>query len=194
MCRTMSGSRTPPEGCEAPDQGSCQASRRWHQHRKPWRRSDAQPAAEQPLDRYKWRTSACLAPRAVKMAAPQGKGQNREARHLRLLSLPRFNTVPDDRSRDQSSTGQEGRTRPGSLRRIFPYLRSVSEPGTGGGSARTAVRKVGSNAERRRPSIGSFLTSFSRRISRVLGDEPETEGGESGRRFPSRVHLMSDRR
>lgn len=182
MYRTMSGSRTPPEGCEDPVQGSRPTSHRWHQYRKPWRRSDGEPAPEQPLDRYKWRTSACLAPRAVKMAAPKAKGQNREARHLRLLSLPRFNAVPDDCSGDQSSAGQEGRPRPGSLRRIFPYFRSMSEPGTGGGSGRTPVRKVGSDAERRRPSISGFLTSFSRRIGRVLRDEPETEGGQSGRR------------
>ncbi|XP_041804426.1 ras GTPase-activating protein nGAP isoform X2 [Chelmon rostratus] len=180
----MSGSRTPPEGCEDPVQGSRPTLHRWHQYRKPWRRSDGEPAPEQPLDRYKWRTSACLAPRAVKMAAPKAKGQNREARHLRLLSLPRSSAVPDDCSGDQSTAGQEGRPRPGSLRRIFPYFRSMSEPGTGGGSGRTPVRKVGSDAERRRPSISGFLTSFSRRIGRVLRDEPETEGGQSDVKGP----------
>ncbi|XP_070830418.1 ras GTPase-activating protein nGAP isoform X3 [Chaetodon trifascialis] len=178
----MNGSRTPPEGCESPVQGACRASHRWHLYRKPWQRSDARPAPEQPLDRYKWRTSACLAPKAGKMAAPEGRGQNREARHLWLFSLPRFNPVPDDRSEDESCTGQDGPTRPGSLHRIFPYLRSMSEPGSGSG--RTAVRKVGSNAERRTPSISSFLSSFSRRISRVLGDQPEAEGGESDVKGP----------
>ncbi len=182
MCWTMSERRAPPEGCESPVQGPCQASYRWHHYRKPWQRSDPQPAPEQPLDRYKWRTSACLAPRAAKMATPKGKEQNTEPLHLRLLSLPRFNPVPNDRSGDQSSAGHEGQMRPSSLRRIFPYLRSMSEPGTGSSPGRTAVRKVGSDAERRAPSVSNFLTSFTRRISRVLRDQPETEGGESGRR------------
>ncbi|XP_076601564.1 ras GTPase-activating protein nGAP isoform X3 [Chaetodon auriga] len=180
----MNGSRTPPEGCESPVQGSCQASHRWHHYRKPWRRSDTRPVPEQPLDRYKWRTSACLAPKAGKMAAPKGRGQNREARHLWLFSLPRFNPASYDQSEDQSSTGQDGPTRPGALHRVFPYLRSMSEPSTGSGSGRMAVRKVGSNAERRTSSISSFLTSFSRRISRVLGDQPEADGGESDVKGP----------
>lgn len=189
VCWTMSGSRTPPEGCEGPVQGPCQASYRWHHYRKPWQRSDPHPAPEQPLDRYKWRTSACLAPRAAKMATPQGKGQSRERPHLQMLSLPRFNT--NDRGGDQSSAGQEGQTRPSSLRRIFPYLRSMSEPGTGSDPGRTAVRKVGSDAERRTPSVSSFITSFSRRISRVLRDQPETEEGESGRRDNIYLVLLS---
>nr|XP_046263427.1 ras GTPase-activating protein nGAP isoform X2 [Scatophagus argus] len=174
----MSESRTLPEGCEGPVQSPCQASYRWHRHRKPWQRPNPQPAPEQPLDRYKWRTYGCLAPRAAKMAVPQGKGHDREPHHLRLPSLPRFNTT------DQFSTGHEGQTGSGSLRRIFPYLRSLSEPGTGRDTGRTALRKVGSDAERRAPSIGSFLTSFSRRISRVLRDEPQTEGGESDVKGP----------
>lgn len=165
MCWTMSGCRPLPEGCEDPIQGPRQASRRWHRYRKSWQRSDPQPAPEQPLDRYRWRTSACLAAR--------------EPLHLRMFSLPRFNTAQDDRAGDQA---QEGLTRPGSLRRIFPYFRSMSEPGASSGPGRTAVRKVGSDAERRTPSISSFLSSFSRRISRVLRDGPEPEGGESGRR------------
>ncbi|XP_044075622.1 ras GTPase-activating protein nGAP isoform X3 [Siniperca chuatsi] len=172
----MSGSKTPPEGCEGPVQSPCKAPSRWHHYRRPWQRTDPRPAPEQPLDRYRWRTSACLAPRAAKMAAPRGKGQNTEPLHLRLLSLPRFNTAPNDRSRNQPSTGYEGQTRTGSLPRIFPYFRSLSEPGTGSDPGRTAIRKVGSDAERRAPSVSSFLTSFSRRISRVLRDQPEPEG------------------
>lgn len=183
MCWTMNGGRTPPEGCESPVQGPCQASHRWHHYRKSWQRSDPQPSPEQPLDRYKWRTSACLAPRAAKMAAPKGNGQNRESLHRRLLSLPRFSTVRHDQSGDESSTGHEGPARTGTLRRIFPYFRSMSEPGTGSGPARTAVRKVGSDAAQRASSISSFISSFSQRISRVLRDEPQTEGAESGRTF-----------
>ncbi|XP_033506461.2 ras GTPase-activating protein nGAP isoform X2 [Epinephelus lanceolatus] len=168
----MSGSRSPPEGCEGPVQSPHQASYRWHYYRKPWQRSESQPAPEQPLDRYKWRTSAHLA--TAKMAAPEAKGHNTEPLHLRLLSLPRFNIISHDRSRDQPPTGpHEGQTGSGSLRRIFPYLRSMSEPGTGSGPERTLARKGGS--ERRAPSVSGFLTSVSRRISRVLRDQPETE-------------------
>ena len=183
VCWTMNGGRTPPEGCESPVQGPCQPSHRWHHYRKSWQRSDPQPASQQPLDRYKWRTSACLAPRAAKMAAPKGNGQKRESRHRRLLSLPRFSTIRHDQSGDESSTGHEGPARTGTLRRIFPYLRSMSEPGTGSGPARTAVRKVGSDAAQQASSISSFISSFSQRISRVLRDEPQTEGAESGRTF-----------
>ncbi|GAA6228354.1 ras GTPase-activating protein nGAP isoform X1 [Lates japonicus] len=167
----------PPEGCEGPVQGPRQASYHWQHYRKPWQRSDPQPAPKQLLDRYKWRTSARLAPRASKMSpTPEGGGHGAEPLHLRLLSLPRFGTVRDHRA-------HEGPARPGSLRRIF--FRSMSEPGTGGGPERAALRKVGSDAERRAPSVSSFIQSFSRRISRVLRDEPETDGGESGRRdFP----------
>uniref|UniRef100_UPI0037E81712 ras GTPase-activating protein nGAP isoform X3 n=1 Tax=Semicossyphus pulcher TaxID=241346 RepID=UPI0037E81712 len=170
----MSGSRTLPEGCQGPVQGPCQASYRWHHYRKHWQRSDPQPAAEQPLDRYKWGTSACLASKAAKMAAPEGKGHNKEPRHLRLLSLPRFHTVPE------SSPGHEGEPRTRSLRRIFPYFRSMSEPGTGSDPGRTG----GDDTGRIAPSVSSFLTSFSRRVSRALRDEPETEAGESDVKGP----------
>ncbi|XP_040911612.1 ras GTPase-activating protein nGAP isoform X4 [Toxotes jaculatrix] len=177
----MSGSNTHPEGIEGPVQAPCQALYRWHHYRKPWQRSDPQPASEQPLDRYEWRTSARLAQRAAKMSPPEGKGHSTEPLHLRLLSLPRFSTVPDNRSRDRS---QEGPSRPGSLRRIFPYLRSMSEPGTGNGPEKTALRKVGSDADRQPPSVSGFFSSFSRRISRILRDEPEAGGGESDVKGP----------
>ncbi|XP_018534493.1 ras GTPase-activating protein nGAP isoform X3 [Lates calcarifer] len=172
----MSGSVAPPEGCEGPVQGPRQTSYRWQHYRKPWQRSDPQPAPKQLLDRYKWRTSARLAPRASKMSpTPEGGGHGAEPLHLRLLSLPRFSTVRDHQA-------HEGPARPGSLRRIF--FRSMSEPGTGGGPERAALRKVGSDAERRAPSVSSFIQSFSRRISRVLRDEPETEGAESDVKGP----------
>ncbi|XP_030258880.1 ras GTPase-activating protein nGAP isoform X2 [Sparus aurata] len=60
----------------------------------------------------------------------------------------------------------------------------MSEPGTGSGPARTAVRKVGSDAAQRASSISSFISSFSQRISRVLRDEPQTEGAESDVKGP----------
>lgn len=183
MRRTMSGSRSPPDGCEGPVQSPRQASYHWHHYRKPWQRSDPRQAPQQPLDRYKWRTSAHLA--TAKTDAPEGKGYDAEP--LQPLSLPRFDVAPHDRSGDGPSAGlQEGQTRIGSLRRIFPYFRSTSEPGTGSGPERTAVRKGGS--ERRAPSsVSGFFTSVSRRISRVLRDQPEPE--ESGRR--DHVHLGS---
>ncbi|KAI3374359.1 hypothetical protein L3Q82_005965 [Scortum barcoo] len=194
----MSGCRAPPEGCEGPVQGPCQASYHWHHYRRPWQRSDPRPAPEQPLDRYKWRTSACLAPRSAKMAALKGKEQNTEPLHLRLLSLPRFTAAPEDQS-----GGQEGSPRPSSLRRIFPYFRSMSEPGAGSDPGRTPVRKVGSDADRRTPSVSSFFTSFSRRISRVIRDQPQTEAAESasvksvcraGGQRKSSVNVQSARR
>ncbi|XP_056247401.1 ras GTPase-activating protein nGAP isoform X3 [Seriola aureovittata] len=178
----MSGSSVPPAGSEGPVQGPCQASYRWHHYRKPWRRSDPQPGPEQLLDRYKWRTSARLAPRAAKQSPPEGKGHSAEPLHLRLLSLPRLSTAAaPDRSRVRA---HEGQARTGSLRRIFPYLRSMSEPGAGDDPERPALRKVGSDAERRTSSVSSFIHSFSRRISRVLRDEPETDAGESDVKGP----------
>nr|XP_020513879.1 uncharacterized protein LOC110002593 isoform X1 [Labrus bergylta] len=158
----MSGSRPPPDG----RQGSCEASYRWHHYRKRWQQSDPQQAPERPLDRYRWRTSACLASGAAKMAAPEGKGHDREAPRLRLLGLQRSSPAPE------STSGHEEQSRTMSLRRIFPYFRSVSEPGAGGESGRRA------------PSVSSFITSFSRRISRVLRDEAETEAGESDVKGP----------
>lgn len=178
MYWTMSDSRTLPEGWGGPVQGPLY---RWRHYRKPWQRSDPYPVPEQPLDRYKWRTSARLALRAGNMADPEGKEQNTERPHLRLLSLPRFNTISHDSRGDQPHEGQT-RAGSGSLRRIFPYLRSMSEPGTGNHLERTALRKVGSDAEQRASSVSSFISSFTRRISRVFRDEPEPAGDESGRR------------
>ncbi|XP_068605448.1 ras GTPase-activating protein nGAP [Brachionichthys hirsutus] len=165
----MNRGRTPPEGCE----DLVQVPYHWHHHRTP-----RQPAPEQPLDRYKWNTYACLAPTATNMAAPKGKGQSRERLSSRLLSLPRF--IADDRSGDQPSTGNGGQTRPGTLRRIFPYLRSMSEPGPDGHQG----REVGSESERRGTPISNFLASFYRRIGRVLRDDPDAQSGESDVKGP----------
>lgn len=168
MCWTMSDSRTVPEGWGGPVQGPLY---RWRHYRNPWQRSEP----EQPLDRYKWRTSARLAPRAAKMADAEGREQHTEQ--------PRFNTISHDRRANRPHEGPAGA---GSVRRIFPYLRSMSEPGTGNHPDRPSLRKVGSDGERRASSVSSFISSVTRRISRVLRDEPEPEpgpaGDESGRR------------
>lgn len=111
------------------------------------------------------------------MAAPEGRERHRELANLRQLSP------------HQSSTGSEGQPRLSSLRRIFPYLRSMSEPGTGGRSRRMEFQRVGSDTERRALSVSSLLTSFSRRFSRVLKDE--SEPGESGRKEHVHVHVDS---
>ncbi|XP_044224347.1 ras GTPase-activating protein nGAP isoform X2 [Thunnus albacares] len=166
----MSGSKTPPEGSEGPVQGPRQALYHWHRYKKPWRRESG---PERPLDRYKWRTSARL--------APEGKGHSAEPRQLKMLSLPRFSTAATPV--DQTSA------RTGSLRRILPFLRSMSEPGTTTAATtsdpeKTALRKAGSDAERRAPSVSSFITSFQRRISRVLRDEPEPAGPASDVKGP----------
>lgn len=150
----MSGGRNPPEGSEALVLGPCEASYSWHHHRKRWRTPDPLPPPQQPLDRYKWRTAACLAPRGGRMASSEGL-------HPRLLSLPRFFSVPE------STSNPEDQPRSRSLRGGRPYTRSVSEPGGGEGGGRA-------------PSISSFITALSRRISRVLAQEPAA--GESGRR------------
>ncbi|XP_078121269.1 ras GTPase-activating protein nGAP isoform X1 [Sander vitreus] len=153
----MSARRSPPEGCEGPVQSPHHALYHWPRYRKPWRRSDLPPQApEQPLDRYKWRTSAHL-------AGAEGKGHDTERLLPRLLSLPRFSGAERDFSRDRQA--------------MFPYLRSLSEPGTGRGPGeRTAGRKMGS--ERRAPSVGRFLNAVSRRIGRVLRDQPETPASD----------------
>lgn len=172
--RTMSGSRYPPESCEDQVHGPLY---RWRHYRKPSQRSDPY-TAQQPLDRYKWRTSASLALKAAKMAECEGREPNTERPYLQLLSLPRFSTVPHDG--DKCHEGPV-RTGAGSLHKIFPYLRSVSEPGTGERPGKAVFRKVGSDAERAAPSVSSFFSSFSRRIIRVLRDEPGP-AGQCGRR------------
>ncbi|XP_041658567.1 ras GTPase-activating protein nGAP isoform X3 [Cheilinus undulatus] len=157
----MSGSRSPPEGRRTPSE----ASNHCHRYRKRMQSSDPQPAPERALDRYKWTTSACLAPRPAKMAAHEGERCYRGAGHLRQLSLPRFSPAPD-------SPGHEEQSRTRSLSRVFPYFRSMSEPSTGG------------DPGRRPSSVSSFITAVSRRISRVLRDETETGAGESDVKGP----------
>ncbi|XP_035491439.2 ras GTPase-activating protein nGAP isoform X2 [Scophthalmus maximus] len=163
----MRGSGAPPEGGGAPVLGPRQASYRWHRYRKPRGRSDPQPAPEQLLDRYKKRTSGRPAPRATDTSPPEVEG---------------LSAAPSDRSGDRS---HDGPARPGPLRRILPYLRSVSEPGTTTGPERTALRKAGSDGDRRRaPALSSFIRSLSRRIGRVVGAEPEPDGAESDVKGP----------
>lgn len=148
--------------------GSAAVQNPWPRYRAPWRR----PLP--PLHRYEYEHADT--------PPPEGKGPSAaaaEPRHLRMLSLPRLGAGARD--------GASG----GSLRRIFPYLRSMSDPN--GATATAAdperraapLRKAGSDAERRTPSVSSFIHSFSRRISRVLRERPDGEEAaatESGRR------------
>ncbi|XP_071389039.1 uncharacterized protein, partial [Centroberyx affinis] len=122
-------------------------------YRKPWQRADSQHAPRRPLDRYEWRTSARLTPGADE-TADQGAGGRREP-----LGPPGVSA---------EHGGRGGRGGPGSLRRLIPFLRSLSEPGTGGGSDRPPLRKAESDAERSGPWAGGRLTSWSRRIGRAL--------------------------
>lgn len=145
----------------------------WHFYRRPWRRTNTPPASEQLLDKYKWETSARQAPRSAGTSTPEGKAQTMEPSHRRLLSLPRFGTLPNPKKR----SGE-----PGALQRIF--LRSMSEPGANNDNNREPLRKVESVAERSTPSVSSFFSSLSRRIGKVLREEgggSEDEGGEDGR-------------
>lgn len=154
----MSGSGSPPEGLQGPVQPS---PPRWRRYRKPWRVFEPQPGPEQPLDRYQWSTN---------------EDQNLELPHL--FGLLKTSTLPRRQNQNQEH---------GSLRRIIPFFRSMSEPGATGGSDGPPVQKAGSVAERRTPSISSFMRTLSRRLSRVLRDEPEPE---SGRRMqPLYVHV-----
>ncbi|KAM4729031.1 uncharacterized protein FYW61_011813 [Anableps anableps] len=162
----MSGRGTPPGGLEGPVQPGLY---RWHRYRKPWRVFEPQPCSEQPLDRYQWRTS---------------EDQNLERPHL--FGLLKTSTLPRRRNQNQDPDKH------GSLRRIIPFFRSMSEPSATGGSDRTPVRKADSDAERRTPSVSSFISTLSRRISRVLRDEPEPESGRRMRRFTFMVLLLSE--
>lgn len=148
---TMSGSGTLPEGLEGPVQPG---PYRRHLYRKPWRTFEPEPGSEQPLDRYQWRTSG-----EQNLERPQ------------LFGLLKTSTLSRQRNQNQDPDKH------GSLRRIIPFFRSMSEPGATGGSDRTPLRKAGSDAERRAPSVSSFISTLSRRISRVLRDEPEPESG-----------------
>lgn len=146
-----------PEGSDGRVQASCQDSYRWFHHRRSWQRSRLHLSAQQPLDRYEWTTSVRLVPTLANVAAPEGGGQTRDWRWLH-----RSSTVPANQTRADSG------------RRIFPYLRSTSEPtpeSTGGG-------EVGSHGGCR-ASTNNLFSTISQKISRVLLDRP---GPESGRR------------
>ncbi|KAM4556050.1 ras GTPase-activating protein nGAP isoform 1-T1 [Fundulus diaphanus] len=147
----MSGSGSPPAGPEAP---APPAATRWHHYRRPWKVLEVQPGPEQPLDRYQWRTS---------------QDQNPERPHL--FGLLKTSTLPRPRRQNRN----QDPNKQGSLRRIVPFFRSVSEPGAGGGAER-----AGSDAERRAPSVSSFISTLSRRISRVLREEPQPESDVKG--------------
>ncbi|XP_014910423.1 ras GTPase-activating protein nGAP isoform X4 [Poecilia latipinna] len=150
----MSGSGTPSEGLEGPVQPG---PYHWHLYRKPWRAFEPEPGSEQPLDRYQWRTS-----------------EDHNLERPQLFGLLKTSTLPRRRNQNQDPDKH------GSLRRIIPFFRSMSEPGAAGGSDRTPLRKAGSDAERRAPSVSSFISTLSRRISRVLRDEPEPESDVKG--------------
>ncbi|XP_069367456.1 ras GTPase-activating protein nGAP isoform X3 [Paralichthys olivaceus] len=160
------------DGFKGPIQCPCQTSYHWHHYRKPWWRSDHQP--EQLLGRYKWRTSARLAQRAANTSSPEVKGHSVRPHHL-LSSGAVTNVRSEDRFHD-------GPVTPGSLHRILPFLRSMSEPSTGDSPERTALRKTGSDADRRSPFVRSFIRSFTRSIG--IRDDPETDGGESDIKGP----------
>ncbi|KAK5608358.1 hypothetical protein CRENBAI_026879 [Crenichthys baileyi] len=152
----MNESGISPEGHEGPVQPGLY---RWHHYRKPWRVFEPQPGPEQPLDRYQWRTS---------------EDQNLECPHL--FGLLRTRTLPRPRNQNQN----QDLNKHGSLHRIIPFFRSMSEPGATSGSQGTLLRKAGSDAEHRAPSVSSFISTLSRRISRVLRDEPEPESDVKG--------------
>ncbi|XP_075996092.1 ras GTPase-activating protein nGAP isoform X2 [Genypterus blacodes] len=179
----MSGCREGPRDCACPGSCGCppgtEASHLWHGYRKPWHRADSLPPPLKPLDRYKWKTSAPWTSRADKMAAPDGKGHSAGPPHLRVLSLPRLN-ANTNKSRHRSSVRHEGHGRGGSLRRLLPFFRSLSEPGSSSDSEKTTLRKVGSDAEPSVPSAGRFLTSWSLRISRALGTREEADPDQAG--------------
>lgn len=154
----MSGSGTlsgGPEGLVQPGQNQRNC------HRKSWRMFGPEPASEGPMGWYQWTTCA------------EGGDQNLE--HSQLFGLMRYKTLP--RPQNQVLESPNG---PGSLR---TFLRSLSEPGSTAGAdgpKKVKLRKAGSNTERRAPSV-NFICSLSRRISRVLRDQPNPEP-ESGRR------------
>ncbi|XP_071232170.1 ras GTPase-activating protein nGAP-like isoform X1 [Salvelinus alpinus] len=139
----------------------------WHHYRKPWLKQRSQSTPEQPLDGYDWRASARLDSRDHSVLEPI---------HLRVLSLPRRMTT------SSSTTGpaeqHSGQERLRSLRSLIPYHRSVSEPGAGSSTDKTAVRKVLSDVEDQNgPFVHGLFSSVSRRISRILNikDEPDPE-------------------
>ncbi|XP_029581584.1 ras GTPase-activating protein nGAP isoform X4 [Salmo trutta] len=150
-----------------PSQFGMDGSYHWHHYRKPWLKQYSQSTPEQPLDGYDWRTSARLDSRDHSVLEPI---------HFRVLSLPRrMTTCSSTTGPAEQHSGQE---RQRSLRSLIPYHRSVSEPGAGSSTDKTAVRKVLSDVEDENdPFVHGLFSSISRRISRILNikDEPDPE-------------------
>ncbi|XP_038125925.1 ras GTPase-activating protein nGAP isoform X5 [Cyprinodon tularosa] len=147
----MSGTGTPPEGVEGP---AHPGPYRWHHYRKPLKVFEAHPDSEQPLDRYQW-----------------GGSDNQP----NLFGLLKTSTLPRLRRRNETQDPKQG-----SLRRIIPFFRSMSEPGATGNPENSPARKTGSSAQSRAPSVSSFISTLTRRISRVMRDEPEPESDVKG--------------
>ncbi|XP_070974313.1 ras GTPase-activating protein nGAP-like isoform X2 [Oncorhynchus clarkii lewisi] len=139
----------------------------WHLYRKPWLKQLSQSTPEKPLDGYDWRISARLDSRDHSALEPI---------HFRVLSLPgRMTTSSSTTGPAEQHSGQE---RLRSLRSLIPYHRSVSEPGAGSSTDKTAVRKGLSDGEDQNvPFVHGLFSSVSRRISRILNikDEPDPE-------------------
>nr|XP_029479606.1 ras GTPase-activating protein nGAP-like isoform X2 [Oncorhynchus nerka] len=139
----------------------------WHHYRKPWPKQLSQSTPEKALDGYDWRISARLDSRAHSALEPI---------HFRVLSLPgRMTTSSSTTGPAEQHSGQE---RLRSLRSLIPYHRSVSEPGAGSSTDKTAVRKGLSDGEDQNgPFVHGLFSSVSRRISRILNikDEPDPE-------------------
>ncbi|XP_041697963.2 ras GTPase-activating protein nGAP isoform X6 [Coregonus clupeaformis] len=158
-----------------PPQFGMEDSYHWHHYRKTWLKQGSQSAPEQPLNGYEWRTSARLTPKIPNvMRLDSNDHVVMEPIHFRVLSLPRRTTTSSTGPVEQHS-GQ-GRLR--SLRSLIPYHRSVSEPGAGSNTEKTAVRKVRSDMEEQNvPFVNGLFSSVSRRISRILSikDEPDPE-------------------
>ncbi|XP_064848775.1 ras GTPase-activating protein nGAP-like isoform X3 [Oncorhynchus masou masou] len=143
------------------------SSYHWHHYRKPWPSQLSQATPEKSLDGYDWRTSARLDSRDHSALEPI---------HFRVLSLPgRMTTSSSTTGPAEQHSGQE---RLRSLRSLIPYHRSVSEPGAGSSTDKTAVRKGLSDGEDQNgPFVHGLFSSVSRRISRILNikDEPDPE-------------------
>nr|XP_046215936.1 ras GTPase-activating protein nGAP-like isoform X3 [Oncorhynchus gorbuscha] len=139
----------------------------WHHYRKPWPTQLSQFTPEKALDGYDWRISARLDSRAHSALEPI---------HFRVLSLPgRMTPSSSTTGPAEQHSGQE---RLRSLRSLIPYHRSVSEPGAGSSTDKTAVRKGLSDGEDQNgPFVHGLFSSVSRRISRILNikDEPDPE-------------------
>ncbi|XP_024247438.1 ras GTPase-activating protein nGAP isoform X2 [Oncorhynchus tshawytscha] len=144
----------------------------WHHYRKPCPKQLSQSTPEKPLDGYDWRISARLDSRAHSALEPI---------HFRVLSLPgRMTTSSSTTGPAEQRSGQavDRLERLRSLRSLIPYHRSVSEPGAGSSTDKTAVRKGLSEGEDQNgPFVHGLFSSVSRRISRILNikDEPDPE-------------------